>query len=351
MSFYLFPLLLGLSFITTILFTPLIIRFSKRFNFYDSPNHRKHHKAPIPLLGGVAIYIGFIVPILILVPLTQQTLSILVGATLILLLGIVDDLMGLSAIKKLMVQLLIALFTVRSGLVVHFISNPLGELVQLEWLSMPLTALWIVGVINALNLIDGVDGLASGITAISSGMLAIIAYQTGQVHVAMIILILMGACSGFLFFNFAPAKIFLGDSGSMLLGYVLATTSILGVMKTTITLSLLLPFLLLGIPITDTLFSIFRRFKNKQAIFQADMGHLHHRLLDRGFSARQISLSCYFLSFLLGICALGIGFFETISVYIVLVSVLIGGVVLASFFMRGSFRVPQFFTKQLRRFK
>ncbi len=289
--------------------TPLILKIAIKAKIFDSPGQHKKHKNPTPQLGGIALYIAFLIPISLYLPLTPPVVALLFGATLIVFLGVLDDLLGTKAWIKLIGQITIAFITYQAGIRIEWISNPLGGMFNLDWYSLPLTLLWIVGITNAVNLMDGVDGLASGISAISSGFLAIIAFQTNQPIAGLLLLTLLGANLGFLKFNFAPAKIFMGDSGSMLLGYLLATISILGVFKSTAIISLLFPILTLGIPISDTLYSIFRRYKNKQPIFQADNGHFHHRLLDYGLTPRQVVLSGYGLSIFLGLLSLMIKFF------------------------------------------
>lgn len=289
--------------------TPLVRKLAIKANIYDTPGLHKRHKSPIPQLGGIAIYLAFLIPITLYLPLSPQLLAVLLGGTLMVFLGVIDDTLGTNAWIKFFGQVVIAFITYQAGLRINWVTNPLGGLVMLDWFSLPLTILWIVGITNAINLMDGVDGLASGMSGISAGILAFVAYQTNQPVAALLLIGILGANLGFLRYNFAPAKIFMGDSGSMLLGYLLSTVSILGVLKSTVTVSLIIPILALGIPISDTIYSIFRRIKNKQPIFQADNGHFHHKLLDKGLSPRQVVLGSYFVTSVLGLVAIAISTF------------------------------------------
>ncbi len=284
--------------------TPRIRHFAMRAEIYDKPAEHKKHKEPIPQLGGVAIYLAFLVSTLILLPMTNPVITLLLGATMIVFLGIIDDIFIAKAWAKLLGQILIAFITYKSGIRIDSFTIPTGNVMLLDFFSLPLTIFWIVGIINAVNLIDGVDGLAAGITGISAGCLAAIAFMTHQPLVGVLLLVLLGSCLGFLRYNFAPAKIYMGDAGSMLLGYILATVSIMGVLKSSATLSLFVPIFAMGIPIGDTLFSILRRAKNRKPIFGADNGHIHHKLLQCGLSAKQVALSEYAITLVLGIISI-----------------------------------------------
>jgi UDP-GlcNAc:undecaprenyl-phosphate GlcNAc-1-phosphate transferase len=217
----------------------------------------------------------------------------------------IDDTRGLRPTVKLGWQIAAALIAMAFGVGITYASNPFNGIIAIPLLiSIPLTLLWIVGVTNALNLIDGLDGLATGVTAISAGTLFFVALKTHQIGAALLILALAGAALGFLKYNFSPASIFLGDSGSYLLGFILATASVNGVFKTTLVVALIIPILILGVPIFDTLFAIGRRIKNKTSPFEADDKHIHHLLLRAGFNQREAVLSIYIACFLLSIMAL-----------------------------------------------
>jgi UDP-GlcNAc:undecaprenyl-phosphate/decaprenyl-phosphate GlcNAc-1-phosphate transferase len=293
------------SFLIAYFITPVIKKMALRLGIIDKPALRKIHKEPMALLGGVAIFIGFLVAVLPFVYKADKSfIGILIGGGMILVLGIIDDVLHLGPRIKLVGQIMVALLVCLFGVSIDFVTNPFGGMIQLDWyLAFPLTILWIVAIINTINLIDGIDGLAAGIVAISALFISIVAINTGQYLPAILTLALFGATLGFLKHNFFPAQIFMGDSGSMFLGYILATVSIVGVLKATITISLAVPILVLGIPITDTLFAIFRRIKNGKEIFKADNDHFHHRLLRKGFSQKQVGVLCYIITILLGLVA------------------------------------------------
>lgn len=299
------------AFFVSLITIPIIKKLSLRAGYIDVPNERKIHSNPVSRLGGMGIYLGFILSFFLVAKLhglvIDKTISgILIGATLITIIGVIDDLRGMPAIIKLMGQVITALITaVVFGIQIEFVSNPLdGGLIYLGAFSVLITVLWIIGIINALNLIDGLDGLAGGVTVIAATSLFAGALINGEINSALITIALIGATLGFLKYNYNPASIFMGDTGSMLLGYILASISVIGVLKSTTTVALAVPILALGIPIYDTISSILRRIKNKKHIFKADGEHIHHRLLDLGFTHKQVVKMIYFASILLSICSL-----------------------------------------------
>lgn len=286
--------------------TPLVRKLAIRIGALDVPkDERRMHKQPIPYLGGLAIYISVMICLLVFMPLNKTNICIMLGGTLIVIVGLIDDVKNISARVKLGVQLLAAIIAVYGGIRVHFITNPLSEMGMsyLMNLSIPLTIFWIVGITNTINLIDGLDGLASGIATIAAATLLFSASLNGYTFIMIQCAIIAGASLGFLPFNFNPAKIFMGDTGALFLGYMLAVTSVLGMMKSVTVIALAIPILALGFPIFDTMFAILRRLINNKPIMQADKGHLHHRLLDIGLSQRQTVLILYFISLILGITA------------------------------------------------
>ncbi len=299
----------ALAFLVTLALTPKISVLALKWGAADQPSARKIHLYPIPRLGGMAIFGGLVVGVgttLLLGHLLGMHLElnliagIFWGGLLVFAIGVVDDLRGLPAWFKLAGQVVAALIAIYFKVEITFFSGPGGGILALGLLSLPITLFWLVGVTNAINLIDGLDGLASGITAICSITLFVVALRAHQVESAILLLALSGATLGFLRYNFFPARIFLGDSGSYLLGFVLAAATVAGVLKTTLVLALILPILILGIPIYDTTSTILRRMINKRPVFQPDKEHLHHGLLSAGFSQREavltIYLGCVFLS-------------------------------------------------------
>ena len=289
------------------LMTPLVRKFAFKIGAIDIPkDDRRVHKEPMPLIGGLAIYFAVVITCLIFLPINKTLLSILVGGTIILISGLIDDLKGLSPKLKIVFQLLAGLCLVLGDVKVDFVTNPFtinNTLIYLNWLSIPITLFWVVGITNTLNLIDGLDGLAAGVAMISSLSLMFVASKFGYATVILTSAIVAGACLGFLPFNFNPARIFMGDTGALFLGFMLAAISIEGVMKSVATIAIIVPIIILGVPIFDTTFAIFRRLISGQSIMTADKGHLHHRLLARGFSQRKTVLILYGISSVFGVFA------------------------------------------------
>lgn len=287
--------------------TPLVKKLAVKIGAIDIPkDNRRMHHVPIPLLGGLAIFIGFVVSILIFVETDTQVEGMLLGAVIIVALGIVDDMDSVGAIPKLFVQIAAASIAVLHGTVVEYISNPFssGSYIDLGVMSVPLTILWIVAITNAVNLIDGLDGLAAGVSAISSVSLVVIAFIVSEPSVALIMIALVGTCLGFLPFNVYPAKIFMGDTGSTFLGFILGCMSIQGLFKMYAVISFAIPFIIIGLPIFDTGFAFLRRiFKGKNPLI-ADRGHVHHKLIDMGFSQKQSVALLYMVTCALGLFAM-----------------------------------------------
>jgi len=305
-----------IALILALIMTPLVKKFAFKIGAIDKPNHRKVHTRIMPRLGGLAIYIAFVGAFLLLSPFIPDGLlrprdvnminALLVGGTIIILIGALDDRFELSAKVKLLGQIIAACVVV-FGFDVHIdlVNIPFGETMQpiAEWIGIPLTILWIVGVTNAINLIDGLDGLAAGVSGIAIATIAVMATLMGFQPVILLSTLLLGGIIGFLVFNFHPAKIFMGDSGSLFLGFSLATLSMLGFKQVTI-VSFVTPLLIIGVPLSDTFFAIIRRWVNKKPIFAPDKGHLHHRLQDIGFSHRRTVLIIWGVAALFGIIAI-----------------------------------------------
>ncbi len=288
--------------------TPVVKSLAFRVGAVDIPkDNRRMHDHPIPRMGGLAIFFGFILSVLIFLPLTPELQGMLLGSVIIVILGILDDIFALPAMPKFIVQILAALVAVLHGNCIEFLSNPnifSSELYwELGWLKIPITVLWIVGITNAVNLIDGLDGLACGVSTISSMTLLVIALIVAEPDVALLMGALSGACIGFLPYNLNPAKIFMGDTGSTFLGFILAVVSIQGLFKFYAIISFAVPFLMLGLPIFDTCFAILRRVSHGQSPMSPDRGHIHHRLIDMGFSQKQAVAVLYIISAILGLSA------------------------------------------------
>ncbi len=273
---------------------PLVIAFSKKEGLVDMPNERKIHKIPVSRIGGVAIWASTMLTFLFLVflsyyPYGSLLSGILLGSTLMFLLGLIDDIYTLNAKFKLFVQVAIVTLVYLLGVKIDVIFNPFngGLPLDLGWWSYPITLLWVVGISNAVNFIDGVDGLAGSVITVSSITLAIIsiAMTPSNPISALIAFILAGSMLAFLVYNFNPAKIFMGDSGALFSGFLLATLSITGIMKTA-TLAILLPFVVLAVPIIDITFASLRRMLKGKSPFVADAEHIHHKLLKAGFSQK-----------------------------------------------------------------
>lgn len=287
--------------------TPIVRKLAYKIGAVDIPkDDRRVHTEAMPSIGGLAIYMGVVVSSLIFLPMDKSLFSIIIGGTVIVISGIIDDVKGLSPKRKFMFQIIAGIILIIGGIKVEFITNPFSStytMLDIKWLSIPLTLFWIVGITNTVNFIDGLDGLAAGVSMIASLSLMFVAGKLGQENIIALSGILAGACLGFLPYNFNPAKIFMGDTGALFLGFMLAAISIEGVMKSVATIAFVVPILILGVPIFDTTFAIFRRLLSGRSIVSADKGHLHHRFLDKGFSQRKTVLILYGITAIFGIFA------------------------------------------------
>lgn len=296
------------AFIASILLTPLVKRLAFRIGAVDAPNYRKVHARIMPRLGGLAIYGAFIIGFFFLKFMTgfesPYMYAILIAATIIVITGVIDDMHEISAKAKLIGQVLAAGIVVfGGGIQINEINLPFGGEIAFGWLSIPLTILWIVGITNAINLIDGLDGLAAGVSTIALITLAAMAMTMGNGIVIAMASILAASTIGFLFYNFHPAKIFMGDTGALFLGFMISVFALLGFKNVTV-IALIIPVIMLGVPISDTFFAIVRRLRMKQKWSDPDKSHLHHRLLDLGFSHRQTVLLIYAIAIMFGIAAI-----------------------------------------------
>ena len=317
----------GIALAVSLFITPGVMWVAGRTGAYDAPDARKVHEHPIPRIGGLGIYIAFMAAVLL--EIEHGILGILAGGTVIVLVGLIDDYKNLPAKVKLLGQITAAavtvvLFDVR----IDFITDPFGDYIYLEFMAIPATIFWIVGITNTVNLIDGLDGLAAGVATIASMTIFLVSLQFGFEPIAVLTAALAGSAFGFLYYNFNPARIFMGDTGSMFLGFILAGISVFGAVKSAATIALIVPILALGLPILDTTFAIVRRKRAGVPIFKPDRGHLHHRLLDLGFSQRQAVLLMYVISALLGLAAIALTEVDTGTaavIFVVVVSAVLYG--------------------------
>lgn len=295
------------AFAISVATTPLAKKISIKVGAIDYPKDRGMHKKPMPRIGGIAIVLGFMITVLVLSPYitgieVKQFVGFMIGAFIIIILGIFDDINNLRPRFKFAIQILAAGIVVYSGIRINVVLWPFTA--YLQKLSIPITMLWIIGVTNAVNLIDGLDGLAAGVSSIAALCLMVLCVITGSEVAVILTAALAGSCLGFLPRNFNPAEVFMGDTGATFLGFVLSVTSILGVFKGYAVLALFVSMLCLGLPVFDTLFAMGRRIVHRKPIMQADRGHLHHRLIDMGFSQRQAVLILYGISLFCGLIAI-----------------------------------------------
>lgn len=333
-------LLICVAAVVTLVTTPLVRTIGIRTGAVARPGGRNVHEGLIPRIGGIAIFLGIAASVatqwageayfgwqkVLLDESSGGTniLGVFGGLVLIFVVGLVDDLVCLKPGAKLAGQVMAAAVVAAAGLRISFVGNPVSNgLIMLGVLSVPITVIYLVGFANVINLIDGLDGLAAGVSAIAAMSLLVLAAQGNRMDAGALASALIGACLAFLVFNFNPASIFMGDSGSMTLGFTLATISLLGVMKTTAAIALAVPLLIIGVPIFDTASAIVRRLRHKRPIQEADKGHIHHRLLGRGFNQRQTVLIIYVWSSALALGGYAVryapGVFKVVAVLVLFV--------------------------------
>ena len=296
------------GFIISFAATPIVKSFAEKVGAIDMPGEaRRVHNRPIPRMGGLAIFLGFLLSVLLFVPMSRPLEGVLLGSVIIVATGAVDDVVSLKAWVKLLLQIAAACVAVFYGVRIEVLGNlnifSSNDYVTLASWSVPITVLWIVGITNSVNLIDGLDGLAVGVSTISSLTMLVIALLVADSSVAVVLAALVGACIGFMPYNLNPAKIFMGDTGSLLLGYVLATMSVLGLFKFYALVSFAVPVLAIAVPLFDTIFAFFRRLIHGQNPMHPDRGHFHHRLIDMGLSQKQAVAVLYTISAILGLAA------------------------------------------------
>ncbi|MCK5808233.1 undecaprenyl/decaprenyl-phosphate alpha-N-acetylglucosaminyl 1-phosphate transferase [bacterium] len=326
MAIYLLSFLASFTFLVIV--TPFIIKMGIKYNIVDQVNSRKIHRGKIPRIGGIGITIGtLLAPVILLVTATspewKEALSgrsimivVIGGGGAISLLGLIDDVWGVRARWKFLFQIGIASLAWYFGFSITGIFTPFGAF-EFGIFALPVTVLWIVAIINAFNLIDGIDGLSSGVAFFASLTMFILSMHNGHTFAAIFSASMAGAVVGFLLFNFNPAKIFMGDSGSMFLGYMLAVISIQGGNKGNTIISILVPIIAMGLPILDTGMAIIRRFFRNQPLFQADKQHIHHILLNRGWTQRKVVISLYGITILFTALALVTIFLKDSEVFLI----------------------------------
>lgn len=301
------PIIIGMitAFLAAVILAPIAAKLSFKVGAVDAPNERKVHSRIMPRLGGLAIYCGFMAGFIVSGSLRPQVYGLALAASVVFLTGFLDDLKGLTPLQKLAGQFVAAIVFVAFGNVIGFLTNPFtGGIIDLGIFGIPITIIWLVGISNAVNLIDGLDGLAGGVSAISAFTIGIIGLLNQDIVLAVIAMYLTMATCGFLVHNFPPAKLFMGDCGALFLGFMLAALSVMGLSKGATLITLILPIVILGVPIMDTSFAIIRRARNKKPIFAADKGHLHHILLQKGYSTRKAVLIIYGLTLFLSFSAI-----------------------------------------------
>ena len=327
-------LALAVAFLISFAATPMVISLAYKLNAIDVPKDaRRVHKKPTPLIGGLAIFYGFIVSVLCFAVLDREVAGILIGSVIIVVVGMIDDITDMRAIVKLLCQIIAAAVVVYSGVRIQHFANPFSAwfgppyIVLNFWVSVAITIFWIVGICNAVNLIDGLDGLAVGVSSIASVCMLALTLISQNANAAIITAAVAGAGFGFLPYNFNPAKIFMGDTGALFLGFILACISVQGFLKLSAIISFAIPIIVLGLPIFDTLFAIARRLMKGQSPMSPDRGHLHHRLLDMGFSQKQTVAILYTLTTVLCLTAVVVsmkgylrGVFLILSVLIIILA-------------------------------
>ena len=296
-----------------VLLTPAVGGMARLLGVVDRPEGRRLNRSTVPRLGGLALFFGIFVPALAFLDLSRETRGLLLGAAVATTVGAVDDFRGLRWWEKLGGQVAAAAIPVGFGIWVHRFTFPIVGIHTLpNWLGMPLSVLWIVAIMNMVNFLDGLDGLAAGVSAISAFTFTLIALSLPrpEINAAILSAVVLGACLGFLRHNLYPARIFMGDSGALLLGFVLATIPLQGLLKTASVVTLFFPLLVLAVPILDTSFVVAKRLKYRQPVYVADRTHLHHRFVNIGFSQRRAAIYIWLWCGTLAATALSLRFIK-----------------------------------------
>ena len=323
------PLAIALAALISYLATPFVKRLAVRIGAIDVPtDNRRMHSEPTPRLGGIAIVIAFLLCTFLFVELDRQVRGVLLGAVIILVVGVLDDCLTLRVMPRFLAQIAAACVVYASGCEIRFVSNPFTTgFFDLGVFSGVVTVVWIVMMTNAVNFIDGLDGLAVGVSSISTATMLVISMLMGEESVAVILAALLGSCLGFMPYNFNPAQIFMGDTGSTFLGFVLAGLSIRGLFKMHAVISFLVPFLILGVPFFDITFAVIRRLARHQNPMTADREHIHHRLIDMGLSQKQSVAIVYMLTAILGLAAVLLANSTGVKAFILFAAVCVVAVV------------------------
>jgi len=307
--FFEYTLLFILTLVLSLLLVPLFRIIARKLEIMDEPDERKIHSSPVPYLGGAAIYAAFVLGVIITTFIyrwidTRSAMLLLISSFIIFLLGLVDDIRGANVKLKFLVQIAVAVFVVSNGISLTEITNPIGGgTIELGFAGKVISVLWIVSISNAINLLDGLDGLAGGVSAIAIIFMTAFAVSTNDIALAALMLGLLGGIIGFLFYNFPPASIFMGDLGSLVIGFLFSVFCLKANSKGPYTITIIIPAMLLTIPIFDTLLAIIRRAKKGTGIFTSDKEHLHHRILALGKSYKKTLLLIYLINIVIGLIA------------------------------------------------
>lgn len=297
--------LAGIGFLLSFLLTVVWTKMGREWGLLDLPRERRVHSGPRPFTGGLAIFLAFGTTLVLTAGFSFPYLPpILSGGVLILALGFFDDCYDFPAGFKLLAQLAVAAMLASAGVRISYLTNPFGAMIKLGWVGYPLTVLWLVATINMINLIDGLDGLAAGIAAIAGVSLLLIGMGLRQAAAVYLCAILVGVLIGFLPFNFYPARVFMGNSGAYFLGYILGVISVMGALKLPTVLALVVPVFAMGIPFIDTIWAVWRRWREGRPLAVGDDYHIHHLLLTSGLDTRKTVLLLYGLSLLLGLASI-----------------------------------------------
>jgi UDP-GlcNAc:undecaprenyl-phosphate GlcNAc-1-phosphate transferase len=350
------------SLILVLFITPAVIWLARRLNIVDVPGARHMHTNPVSHVGGIAIFLSMMVLSITVLwfsnnnVTTDQTMQgqlriLLLAGSFIFMAGLIDDIKtkGLRARIKFIAQVASALMICLAGIRIKSIVITDSLALDFGWFSWPLTIFWIVGITNAVNLSDGLDGLAGGICAIACGVMAVFAGSTGNMPVVVLMLALLGSVTGFLFFNFNPAKIFMGDCGSMFLGFMIASSSVICFSKSSALVGIALPVAVLGVPVFDTFFSMLRRFLERRSIFSADRSHFHHKLIELGLTQSQAVIAIYGATLLNA--GLGMFMIVTPKIYVLIIFFCTLFLLLLIFHIVGSVRLEQIKAAMRNRYK